>query len=110
MLTHWVRDRTRGERIPLEVVIRKMTLDTASLYGLGDRGTIEPYKLADVNVIDFDGLTLHRPGMVHDLPGGARRLLQTADGYDATIKRGQVVMRGGKETGARPGTLLRGAR
>lgn len=110
MLTHWVRDRTRGERLPLELVIRKMTQDTASLYGLGDRGTLEPGKKGDVNVIDFDGLTLHRPAMAYDLPGGARRLLQTADGYDATIVSGEVVMRGGKETGARPGALVRGSR
>src|SRR6185503_20821624 len=72
MLTHWVRDRTRGERLPLEVVVRKMTQDTASLYGLGDRGTLEPGKKGDVNVIDFEGLTLHRPAMAYDLPGGAR--------------------------------------
>jgi N-acyl-D-aspartate/D-glutamate deacylase len=110
MLTHWVRDRTRGERLPIELVVRKMTSDTASLYGLGDRGVLAPGLRADVNVIDFDHLTLHRPEMVHDLPGGARRLVQTASGYDATIVAGTVVMRDGADTGARPGTLVRGAR
>ena len=110
MLTHWVRDRTRGERLPIELVVRKMTSDTASLYGLGDRGVLAPGLRGDVNVIDFDHLTLHRPEMVHDLPGGARRLVQTASGYDATIVAGTVVMRGGVDTGARPGTLVRGAR
>jgi N-acyl-D-aspartate/D-glutamate deacylase len=110
MLTHWVRDRTRGERLPIELVVRKMTSDTASLYGLGDRGVLAPGLRADVNVIDFDRLTLHRPEMVHDLPGGARRLVQTASGYDATIVAGTVVMRDGADTGARPGTLVRGAR
>jgi len=110
MLTHWVRDRWRGPRIPLEVVIRKMTMDTATLYGLGDRGTLEPGKKADVNVIDLDGLVLHRPEMVYDLPGGARRLLQAADGYTATIVSGETVMRDGRATGARPGRLVRGAR
>ncbi len=110
MLTHWVRDRWRGPRIPLEVVIRKMTMDTATLYGLGDRGTLEPGKKADVNVIDLDGLVLHRPEMVYDLPGGARRLLQSADGYAATIVSGETVMRDGRATGARPGRLVRGAR
>ena len=74
MLTHWVRDRTRGERLPLELVVRKMTSDTASLYGLGDRGVLAPGKKADLNVIDFDGLTLRRPEMLHDLPAGAPRL------------------------------------
>jgi N-acyl-D-aspartate/D-glutamate deacylase len=110
MLTHWVRDRSRGERLPVELVVRKMTSDTASLYGLGDRGVLAPGDRADVNVIDFDGMTLHRPEMVYDLPGGARRLMQRADGYDATIVAGEVVMRNGEDTGARPGRLIRGAR
>lgn len=87
-----------------------MTSDTASLYGLGDRGVLAPGYRADLNVIDFDGLVLHRPEMVHDLPGGARRLMQLADGYDATIVAGEVVMRNGTDTGARPGRLIRGAR
>jgi N-acyl-D-aspartate/D-glutamate deacylase len=110
MLTHWVRDRTRGERLPLELVIRKMTSDTAALYGLGDRGVIEVGKKGDLNVIDFDRLTLRRPAMHHDLPAGAPRLLQEADGYTATIVSGEVIVRDGVDTGARPGTLLRGAR
>ena len=110
MLTHWVRDRTRGERLPVELVIRKMTSDTASLYGLHDRGTIEPGKKADLNVIDLDGLVLHRPEMHFDLPAGARRLLQRADGYTATLVAGQVVRRDGEDTGARPGSLVRGGR
>jgi N-acyl-D-aspartate/D-glutamate deacylase len=87
-----------------------MTSDTASLYGLNDRGILAPGKKADINVIDHAALTLHRPEMVYDLPGGARRLLQTADGYDATIVSGEVVRRNGADTGARPGRLLRGER
>jgi N-acyl-D-aspartate/D-glutamate deacylase len=110
MLTHWTRDRTRGERLPLEWVVRKMTSDTASLYGLDDRGAIAKGKKADFNIIDFEGLQLDRPEMVYDLPGGARRLLQGARGYLATIVSGVVVMRDGRETGARPGRLIRGAR
>src|SRR5919106_706866 len=110
MLTHWVRDRSRGDRLPLELVVRKMTSDTASLYGLGDRGEITPGKKADLNVIDLERLTLHRPEMHYDLPGNARRLLQRADGYDATIVSGEVVMRDGEDTGARPGSLVRGSR
>jgi len=110
MLTHWARDRSRGEKLPLELVVRKMTSDTASLYGLNDRGVLAPSKKADINVIDHAALTLHRPEMVYDLPGGARRLLQTADGYDATIVSGEVVRRNGADTGARPGRLLRGER
>ncbi len=110
MLTHWVRDRSRGERLPLELVVRKMTSDTASLYGLEDRGEIRPGKKADLNVIDFDGLVLRRPEMHYDLPGGARRLLQRAEGYDATVVSGEVVLRDGHDTGARPGALVRGSR
>jgi N-acyl-D-amino-acid deacylase len=108
MLTHWVRGRTRGERLPVELVIRKMTHDTASLYGLTDRGTLGPGKKADLNVIDLERLALRRPEMRYDLPGGARRLVQEADGYDATIVSGEIVRRGGCDTGARPGRLVRG--
>jgi N-acyl-D-aspartate/D-glutamate deacylase len=78
------------------------------LYGLDDRGVLTPGKKADVNVIDLERLELDPPEMVHDLPGGARRLLQTASGYDATIVSGQVVMRNATDTGARPGALVRG--
>jgi len=110
MLTHWVRDRTRGERLPLELVVRKMTAETASLYGFDDRGTIAAGKKADLNVIDFVHLRLARPSLHHDLPGGARRLLQAADGYLATIVSGEIVMREGRDTGARPGRLVRNGR
>ncbi|MBM3660758.1 MAG: amidohydrolase family protein [Actinobacteria bacterium] len=110
MLTHWVRDRSRGERLPLELVVHKMTGATAALYGLNDRGALTVGKKGDVNVIDLDRLTLRRPVMAHDLPAGAARLLQSAEGYSATIVSGEVVMRDGVDTGARPGALLRGAR
>jgi N-acyl-D-aspartate/D-glutamate deacylase len=110
MLTHFVRDRSAGERIPLEVAVRKMTSDTARLYGLGDRGVLAPGYKADVNVIDFDRLNLRLPELVFDLPGGARRLVQRADGYVATVVSGEVTFREGEPTGARPGRLVRGAR
>ncbi|MDI2132535.1 N-acyl-D-amino-acid deacylase family protein [Yinghuangia seranimata] len=110
LLTHWARDRARGERLPLEFVIKKQTADTAELYGLGDRGVIEPGKRADLNVIDLDELTLHRPRMVHDLPAGGGRMLQDATGYVATVVAGQITRRNGQDTGARPGRLVRGAR
>ena len=70
---------------------------------------IAPGYRADFNVIDFDALALRRPFMAHDLPGGARRLLQRADGYHSKIVRGEVVMRDGEPTGAMPGRLLRGS-
>jgi len=109
MLVHWARDRTRGAKLPLELVVRKMTSDTASLYGLNDRGVLASGYRADVNVIDFKNLRLDQPKMVHDLPGGARRLLQKADGYRSTFVAGTEVMHNGVDTGARPGKLVRGA-
>ena len=107
MLTHWVRDRVRGPRISLESAIRKQTSDTAALYGFTDRGTLAVGKKADLNVIDFDRLRLLPPQLVHDLPAQGRRLLQAAEGYDATIVSGVVVRRRGADTGARPGALVR---
>jgi N-acyl-D-aspartate/D-glutamate deacylase len=109
MLTHWARDRVRGPRISVEFAVRRMTRDTAKLYGLLDRGLVKPGYKADLNVIDFDGLRLHRPEMAYDLPGGARRLLQKVDGYDYKILSGEVVMEDMVATGATPGRLLRGA-
>jgi N-acyl-D-amino-acid deacylase len=110
MLTHWTRDRTRGPRLPLEWAVKKQTHDTARLYGLGDRGTLEPGMLADINVIDYEHLRLHSPTVVADLPAGGRRLVQDAEGYLATIKAGIPTFDDGHDTGARPGTLVRGAR
>ncbi|WP_334143289.1 N-acyl-D-amino-acid deacylase family protein [Rhabdothermincola sp.] len=110
MLTHWVRDRQRGPRLPLELAVHKITGATADLYGLGDRGRLRPGLKADLNLIDFDRLQLRRPELVQDLPGGARRLVQRAEGYVATVNAGEVVMAEGEDTGARPGRLVRGAR
>lgn len=110
LLTHWARDRHRGEKLPLEYVIRKQSHDTAQLYGMSDRGVISVGKKADLNVIDLDALTLHAPKMVYDLPAGGKRLVQGASGYNATIVSGTVTRRHGIDTGARPGRLVRGIR
>jgi len=110
LLTHWARDRTRGPRIPLGEAVAKMTSRSAALYGLGDRGLLAPGKVGDVNVIDLEHLQLRRPEVAHDLPADAKRLIQRATGYVATIKGGHVVMSNGEDTGARAGHLLRGAR
>ena len=107
-LTHWTRDRTRGERLPLEYVVHQQTQRTARHVGWTDRGVVAPGMLADLNVIDHDHLTLHPPVLVADLPAGGTRLMQAADGYAATIKRGEVIAAGGVLTGARPGRLQRG--
>jgi N-acyl-D-aspartate/D-glutamate deacylase len=108
-ITHWTRDRTRGPKLALEQMIRMQTRDTAEAVGLLDRGLIEVGLRADLNVIDYDGLTLHAPGVAYDLPAGGRRLVQRADGYVATVVAGQVTYRDGEPTGALPGRLVRGA-
>jgi N-acyl-D-aspartate/D-glutamate deacylase len=108
MLTHWVRDRHRGARIPLETAVRALTRDPAALYGLHDRGVLRPGLKADLNLIDFGRLQLRLPEMAFDLPAGARRLLQRAEGYVATLVSGTVVMRAGAPSGALPGRLVRG--
>jgi N-acyl-D-aspartate/D-glutamate deacylase len=107
MLTHWTRDRTRGDRLSLESIVRKQTALTAEVVGLTDRGTLEVGKKADVNVIDLDHLTLRPPHPADDLPAGGRRILQDASGYVATIVSGVVTRRDDSDTGARPGRLVR---
>ena len=107
LLTHWARDRKRGERIPIEQAVRLQTANTATVYGFTDRGVIAPGKKADLNVIDFDALALHAPEMVFDLPAGGRRLVQRVDGYRATIVSGEVTFEDGAPTGALPGQLVR---
>jgi N-acyl-D-aspartate/D-glutamate deacylase len=110
MLTHWVRDRTRGERLPLELAVHRLTADPARLYGLGDRGVVAPGMRADLNVVDLERLRLLPPEQVADLPAGATRLVQRSEGYVETIVAGETVVAGGELTDARPGALVRGAR
>jgi N-acyl-D-aspartate/D-glutamate deacylase len=110
LLTHWARDRHHEPRFALEHMVRKQTLDTATLCGLSDRGVIEVGKKADVNVVDMDALNLDVPRMVYHLHAGGPRLMQGARGYDATVVSGVVTRRFGADTGARPGRLLRGVR
>jgi N-acyl-D-aspartate/D-glutamate deacylase len=110
MLTHWVRGRSRGERLPLEAVVARQTRATACLYGLEDRGLLAPGLRADLNLIDLDALALLPPRTVFDLPAGGRRLVQEARGYRATVQSGEVTFEDGEPTGALPGRLVRGPR
>jgi len=107
-LSHWARDREAGKKLPLEMLIRKQTKDTAETFGLFDRGEIKAGMLADINIIDFEKLNVSHPKMIHDLPLGGRRLVQDATGYVATIKSGEIISENGKATGALPGNLIRG--
>ena len=108
LLSHWVRDRTRGPRLTVEHAVRRLTGDPAALYGLSDRGILAPGRKADVNVVDPATVGLARPELVHDLPAGAPRMIQRARGYRATIVAGAVTMWNGEDTGARPGRVVRG--
>jgi N-acyl-D-aspartate/D-glutamate deacylase len=109
MLTHWTRDRRRGERLPLAWVIKAQSADTARAVGLHDRGVLAPGYRADLNLIDHARLRLLAPEVSSDLPAGGKRLLQRAEGYLATIVRGEVVYERGEPTGALPGQLIRGS-
>jgi N-acyl-D-aspartate/D-glutamate deacylase len=107
LLTHWGRDRTRGEGLPLEFLVKKQTQDTAQTYGLNDRGVIAPGMRADLNLIDFDALQVQMPEVIYDLPAGGKRLVQRADGYRHTFCAGVETLRNGEPTGALPGGLIR---
>jgi len=109
LLSHWVKSRTRGPKLPIQNAVKKMTADTAALYGLNDRGTLEPGKKGDLNVIDLDALENVLPEIANDLPAGAARFIQKARGYEATVVSGEVTFRNGEHTGALPGRLVRGA-
>jgi N-acyl-D-aspartate/D-glutamate deacylase len=107
LLTHWARDRSRGQQLPLEFLVRKQTRDTAAAYGLQDRGVLAPGYRADLDVIDFERLRLCKPEVVYDLPAGGRRLTQRAQGYRHTFVAGTETLCDDEHTGALPGRLLR---
>ena len=106
-IAYWTRDRKRGPRPPLEKIIKGHTLDSARHMGLSDRGRIAPGLKADLNVIDYERLRIFPLDVTYDLPGGARRLIQRAEGYVATLVSGVPILRDDQPTGARPGRLLR---
>jgi N-acyl-D-aspartate/D-glutamate deacylase len=107
LMTHWGRDRTRGEKLPLEFLVHGQTQRNAHALGMHDRGALLPGLRADINLIDYDRLNLTRPVITHDLPAGGRRLVQFASGYVQTWVAGQLVMEEGQTTGTLPGRLVR---
>ncbi len=109
LIAHWTRDRTRGERLPLEHLVHKQTRRSALAYGLADRGLVAPGMKADLNVIDRDALALARPEIVYDLPTGGKRFIQRARGYRHTFVSGIETLQDDTLTGALPGRLIRGA-
>jgi N-acyl-D-amino-acid deacylase len=108
LLTHWVKARSRGERLTLERAVQLQTSLTADCWGLHDRGRLAPGQKADLNIIDLDKLSIGLPYWAADLPAGGRRLLQSAEGYDYTLASGEITYIAGKPTGVRPGRLIRG--
>lgn len=106
-LTHWVRDRTRGPKMPIELMVAKQTYDNAQLFGMYDRGSLEVGMRADINLIDLEHLSLGKLEVVHDLPAGGSRILQSAEGYLATFVNGVKTRENDKDTGARPGRVIR---
>ena len=107
LIQHWGRDRDRGEKFPLEALIKMQTFDTSRLLGIEDRGLLAEGLKADINVIDFNNLTIHEPTIVNDLPAGGRRLVQKASGYSYTIVAGKVAFKDGEATGELNGQLIR---
>ena len=107
LLSHWGRDRKRGQRLPIEFLVRKHTLDSALGYGLSDRGLLAPGYRADINVIDFEHLQLREAEVVYDLPAGGKRLMQRAAGYQHTFVAGTEIVRNDEHTGELPGRLIR---
>lgn len=108
LLQYWGRDRERGT-IDLPFLVQRHCQGTAQTVGLNDRGVLAPGYRADLNVVDFEKLRLHRPEVAYDLPAGGRRLLQRADGWRHTVVAGQETYRNGEATDALPGRLIRGA-
>lgn len=102
-MTYWGKERG----LPIEELIRRQTSDTALAMGLTDRGFLKPGLKADINVIDYDNLALEAPKMQYDLPGGGKRLMQRAKGYETTIVSGVVTYVNGQPTGELPGKLVR---
>ena len=107
MITHWTRDRTRGRKVKLPWAIKRLTSDNAATLGLTDRGMIKIGKKADLNVINYEHLKINPPEVRYDLPAGGKRMVQTIEGYDATILSGHIVARHGKPTEFLPGKLVR---
>ena len=107
IMTHWGRDRTRGDKLSLEFIVKSLTSSTAEAFGMYDRGYLKEGKIADINIIDFDAMRLHRPEAIFDLPAGGRRLVQKPEGYELTIKAGEIIFDNGVHTGALPGKLVR---
>jgi len=107
LLAYWVRQR---EAFTISEAIRMITAAPARAWGLHDRGLLREGMVADINVFDPATVGPRLPTVEADLPGGAIRLRQQADGFLATLVRGQVTFQDGEHTGALAGQLVRAGR
>jgi N-acyl-D-aspartate/D-glutamate deacylase len=107
MLGYWVRERGI---MPLEQAVRRLTFDSATAFGIYDRGLLQPGMAADLVVFDPDTVQPRKQEMVHDLPNNGWRMRALADGVHCTVINGEVLIEDGKHTGATPGRVLRNAR
>ena len=107
IMTQWVRDRSRGPKLPVEIGVRALTSAPARAFGLYDRGVLAPGLRADINLIDLDAMRMGLPEFIHDLPGNGRRMVQRAKGYVATFVAGEQILADGRDLGARPGRTIR---
>jgi N-acyl-D-amino-acid deacylase len=105
VLSHWVRAK---QALTLEEAVRMLSFEPATHWGFADRGLIREGLAADLLVFDPETIGPEMPEVAHDLPGGARRLVQRARGLTASVVNGETLLRDGKPTGALPGLLLRG--
>jgi N-acyl-D-aspartate/D-glutamate deacylase len=109
LVQYWTREAPEDQRLPVEWIVQQQAAATAAAVGLHDRGVLAPGRRADLNLLDLDRVAIASTEMRHDLPAGGKRLVQRAEGYEATVVAGEVIREGGKDTGALPGGLVRGA-
>lgn len=106
-LSYWTRDRKKGDKLPIEFLVHKQTARNAQMYGFSDRGSLEVGKRADINVIDYEKLSVATPKAYKDLPAGGTRIMMPVTGYKATFCNGVMIRDNDNDTGARPGRLVR---
>ena len=104
LLSHWVREK---EALTLEDAVKQITYNTATLWGLHDRGLLREGMAADVVVFDPETVGPNMPKVLNDLPAGARRLKQTASGILNTVVNGEILLTNNEYSGATAGRLLR---
>lgn len=105
VFSHWVREK---QALTLEEAVRMVTFEPATLWGLNNRGLIRQGFAADITILDPETICPRLPEVVYDLPAGARRLKQKADGILATVVNGKILMKDCEHTGELPGQLIRG--